>query len=119
MVARNIRAVVDDYRDRMARGDTAVRHGFALDEDERRRRFVIHSLLFDGLDLTDYHSTFADDALAYFAAQWEALAEEGCVTADDGVLRLTALGVRHSDVVGQLFFSDRVRHLADAYEYDA
>src|SRR5262249_56106025 len=50
MVARNIRGVVEDYCERMRAGDSAVRHGFALDEDERRRRFSIQGLLFDGLD---------------------------------------------------------------------
>jgi hypothetical protein len=33
-------------------------------------------------------------------------------------IRLTARGVRHADVVGQLFFSERVRRLTEAYEYD-
>ncbi|MFO0926860.1 MAG: hypothetical protein U0736_07430 [Gemmataceae bacterium] len=43
---RNIRAEIADYQRRMTEGDTAVRHGFALDADERQRRYVIQSLLF-------------------------------------------------------------------------
>jgi oxygen-independent coproporphyrinogen-3 oxidase len=119
MVARNVRAEIDDYGERMRRGDTAAFFGFALDDDERRRRFVIQSLLFEGLDLADFERAFGGDALALFAGEWEALVEERCVTIAGSAVRLTARGTRHSDVVGQLFFSERVRDLMATYEYDA
>jgi oxygen-independent coproporphyrinogen-3 oxidase len=118
MVARNIRGVVEAYGAAMQAGDTAVSHGFALDDDERQRRFVIQSLLYDGLDLGEFATAFAADALERFRAQWNALEGEGCVTVGAGAVRLTARGVRHADVVGQLFFSERVRRLMDTYEYD-
>lgn len=118
MVARNIRAVVADYESAWRSGDALIRHGFALDADEQRRRFVILSLLYDGLDCSAFAGAFAADARALFASQWEALLAEGCVSDDGTAFRLTPRGVRHSDVVGQLFFSQRVRRLADSFEYD-
>jgi oxygen-independent coproporphyrinogen-3 oxidase len=118
MVARNIRGVVEDYCRRMQVGDTSVSYGFVLDDDERRRRFAIQALLFDGLDLGEFRAAFGLDALVCFAEQWEALEEEGCVAVASGAGRLTARGVRHADVVGQLFFSRRVQRLADTFEYD-
>jgi oxygen-independent coproporphyrinogen-3 oxidase len=118
MVARNIRGVVEDYCARMKAGDTAVSYGFVLDDNERRRRFVIQSLLFDGLDLAEFRSAFGVDALRCFATQWEPLQEEGCITRTKSAVRLTPRGVRHADIVGQLFFSERVQHLVDTYEYD-
>jgi oxygen-independent coproporphyrinogen-3 oxidase len=119
MVARNIRGVIDDYQQRMLAGDTAIRHGFFLDEDERRRRFVIQSLLFDGLDTQAFARRFGVDVSEAFDEQWEALRSEGCVVRDGTWIRLTARGVRHADVVGQLFFSARVQQLIEAYEYDS
>jgi oxygen-independent coproporphyrinogen-3 oxidase len=118
MVARNIRGVVESYCAAMAAGDTRVSQGFALDVDEERRRFVIQSLLYDGLDRNDFRARFEADACSLFLPQWQALEEEGCVTVDDKAIRLTARGVRHADVVGQLFFSEHVRELMEAYEYD-
>ena len=118
MVARNIRAAVADYEGAWRSGDALIRHGFALDADEQRRRFVILSLLYDGLDCGAFAETFAADARSLFAAQWEALFAESCVCDDGAVLRLTPRGVRHADVVGHLFFSERVRRLADSFEYD-
>jgi oxygen-independent coproporphyrinogen-3 oxidase len=119
MVSRNIRAVVDSYSEAMLRGDTAIRHGFSLDQDERQRRFVIQSLLYQGLDLNEFSDLFDADAGKVFDPQWQALDAEGCTTRDNSEVRLTARGVRHADVVGQLFFSARVQHLMDSYEYDA
>jgi oxygen-independent coproporphyrinogen-3 oxidase len=118
MVAANIRAVIEDHQRRMRAGDTSVAHGFVLDEDERRRRFVIQSLLYDGLDRKAFQSTFHDDARVVFAEAWDALLAEECVRDDGARLRLTPRGVRHADVVGQLFFSARVNELIEAYEHD-
>ncbi len=118
MVARNIRGVVETYCQAMAAGRTEVSHGFVLDDDERRRRFVIQSLLYDGLRWRDFTDAFGVDARGLFAPQWQALAEEGCIHAEDDGVRLSPRGVRHADVVGQLFFSERVRQLMDTYEYD-
>src|SRR5262249_38876915 len=122
MVARNIRAVTDDYVRRMRENDSRVSYGFALDGDERRRRFVIQSLLYDGLDLAAFRAEFATDAREAFAPVLEALAGggvgEGMTHAGGSSIRLTAGGVRHADVGGQFFFPDRVNRLITKYEYD-
>jgi oxygen-independent coproporphyrinogen-3 oxidase len=119
MAARNIRGVVDGYCRAMAAGRTEVSHGFVLDDDERQRRFVILSLLYDGLRWRDFAEAFGTDARVLFAPQWQALEEESCATLGEDAVRLTPRGVRHADVVGQLFFSERVRQLLETYEYDA
>lgn len=111
MVARNIRGVIDDYVLAMGSGDDRITHGIRLDEDERLRRHVIQSLLYDGVESSTLEVSFP--------AELDALREEQCVRDEAGTVRLTTRGVRHSDVVGQLFFSPRVRALIDSYEYDA
>ncbi|MFO0845186.1 MAG: STM4012 family radical SAM protein [Gemmataceae bacterium] len=118
MAARNIRGVVEQYESHMRTGDTEVTHGFALDDDEGRRRWVILSLLYDGLDRTEFQRAFDQDAGELYADVWSALLDEGCVREEGAAFRLTPRGVRHADVVGQLFFSGRVRGLMASYEYD-
>lgn len=118
MVARNIRAVVDDYCQRMSNNDTGVTHGFLMDEDERRRRYVIQSLLSSGLNPDDFDRTFGASARECFAEVWQVLEEAGCVRDDGGRIVLTPRGVRHADVVGTMFFSERVRQRIEEYEYD-
>jgi oxygen-independent coproporphyrinogen-3 oxidase len=119
MLGRNIRGVVEEYCSAMARQATDVAYGLSLDSDEQRRRHVILSLLYDGLDLASFEASFGVSALTCFAPEWEALEAEGCVRIDAACVRLTERGVRHADVVGQVFFSERVRALMEAYEYDS
>lgn len=119
MVSRNIRSTIDDYTARMNAGDTAVSFGFPLDTNEQQRRYVLQSLLHDGLDLRAFRDLFGVDALAVFAPQWEALADEGCIDSSIACITLTTRGVRHSDSVGQLFFSPRVQQLMAEFEYDS
>jgi oxygen-independent coproporphyrinogen-3 oxidase len=118
MIARNIKSVVDDYC-ATALHPPQVTHAFELDVDEQRRRFVILSLLYDGLDVTAFNQCFATDVRELFAEQWDALDAEDCVHFEATTIRLTPRGVRHADVIGQLFFSPRVRTLMDSYEYDS
>jgi oxygen-independent coproporphyrinogen-3 oxidase len=118
MIARNIRGVIEEYQRRMTARDTTISYGFVLNEDERRRRFVIQSLLFDGLNTMAFERDFGIAPHGVESEVWEALAEEGCVEEVGGCLRFTGRGRRHADIVGQLFFSPRVRELIESYEYD-
>jgi oxygen-independent coproporphyrinogen-3 oxidase len=118
MLAPNIRGVIADYEQSWRAGDGLIRHGFVLDEDEQRRRFVILSLLESGLGLAAFRERFGAEALTLFAPQWDALQAEDCVTIEDDAVRLTPRGVRHSDVVGHLFFSERVCRLMETFEPD-
>src|SRR5262249_35294397 len=111
--------VIEDYERRMTAGDSSIYHGFTLNADERRRRFVIQSLLFDGLDPRAFEDLFGLDARDVFAELWAALHAEECIREDGELIRLTARGGRHAGAVGQLFFSPRVARLIEAYEYDS
>lgn len=124
----------------------AVRVGFALDDDERRRRHVIQSLLqASGLRRADYRRRFGTDPADDFAAELAAFADRGWLEtngsgpdtdqrgpgtgrgrsgldrdwlgADLGdSIRLTPEGLAHSDAIGPMLFSPRVRALMDGYE---
>jgi oxygen-independent coproporphyrinogen-3 oxidase len=118
MLTKNIRTEIEEYSVTMTRGDDAVRFGIELDDDERRRRFVIQSLLYDGLDLRAFSSNFNRDARELFAGEWALLWEERCIVDEGDIIRLSARGMRHADIVGNLFFSERVQALTEAYEYD-
>ena len=106
MITRNIRNVIENY----IRSDhTQITHGIWLDDDERHRRRVIQGLLYDGLE--------ASEAVG-FPEEFTALAEEGLIRTVADRITLTPRGVRHADIVGNLFFSPRVRTLIEEYEYD-
>ncbi len=110
------RGIIDAY----TRTDdfTTARVGFALDEEERRRRHLIQSLLqASGLRRSDYRRRFGTDPAADFADALTSLADRGHLDAGEGdVIRLTSEGLAHSDAIGPALFSSRVRALMDDYE---
>jgi oxygen-independent coproporphyrinogen III oxidase len=114
--AKGVREILADY---VARSDgefAAVDYGFWLDEDERRRRFVLQSLLqTDGLERVHYRRRFGSDALDDLP-QLAELEPAGLATVDGDRVRLTDAGLERSDAVGPWLFSDRVRALMAGYE---
>jgi oxygen-independent coproporphyrinogen-3 oxidase len=87
---------------------TAITHGFILDEEEAKRRFVIKNLLFyRGLSLIDYRERFRSELLADFPLIDRLLTLLYAVNTD-GFIRLTPLGLSLSDHIGPMFISPAV-----------
>ncbi|MBA9004412.1 MULTISPECIES: STM4012 family radical SAM protein [Thermomonospora] len=111
---QHVRGIIDSYL-REPRFDVA-HVGFALDDEERRRRHLIQSLLqASGLSRVQYMARFGTDAPADFP-ELGAFAERGWLEESPHVLRLTPEGLAYSDAIGPALFSSRVRSLMDAYE---
>jgi oxygen-independent coproporphyrinogen III oxidase len=90
--------------------------GFVLDRDEEERRFVILNLLLDRLDPSVFAWRYGADPRDRFGDELAALAAEECIAVEpDGQVRLTRKGFKHSSIVGNLFYSQRVRDLESAY----
>ena len=87
-----------------------------MDDDERARKAVILGL--GHLDRAAFRARFATDVTDLFAAQIDTLTQAALVTIDEDAVSLTTVGQRHRDVVVQLFFSDRVRRLIAAHDYN-
>ncbi len=119
MTTRNIRGVIDDYCSAMEAGDFSIRHGFVLDDDERQRRWLIQTLFGGGIDRLEAETRLDRSDLLHFRPQFDLLEEEGCIVRRSGRIDLTSRGIRHSDLVAQVFFSPRVRDLMAEFEYDA
>ncbi|MET0422368.1 MAG: STM4012 family radical SAM protein [Actinoplanes sp.] len=106
-----VRAVLDDYLSRPAADFGYAEIGFALDQAEQRRRWLLKSLLrAEGVDPVAYRGRFGTDAAADFPELAE-LAGRGWA---DG-LRLTAAGLARSDAIGPWLTSPGVRQRMDRY----
>ncbi|AGZ39016.1 coproporphyrinogen III oxidase [Actinoplanes friuliensis DSM 7358] len=108
-----VRAVLDDYLSRPA-GDFAwAEFGFALDDAEQRRRWLLKSLLRAvGVDEAAYLARFGSLPAQDFP-QLAELTDRGLAT--DGGLRLTAAGLARSDAIGPWLVSGAVRRAMDGY----
>ena len=94
-----------------------ARVGFEMDDDERRRRHLIQSLLqASGLDRAAYRARFGGDPVTDFAPELTPFLDRGWVEETPGLLRLTPEGLAHSDALGPALFSPAVRAAMAAYE---
>ncbi len=110
-----VRAILGDYVSRSAAAFTVATHGFRLDTDEQRRRFVLLSLLqCDGLDLDAYRRRFGGDALSDLPALGD-LETLGLAQHQGTRLRLTNAGLERSDAIGPWLYSDTVRTRMEEY----
>ena len=113
---RGVKGIIADYLVRDARDFAHIGHGFQLDQDEQRRRYLLQSILcVEGLSVAAYTGRFGSDPMGDFPDLQE-FADLGLLELNDGYLRPTALGLERSDAIGPWFFSDRVRLLMAEYE---
>lgn len=95
---------------------TRITHGFILDQDEERRRYVIKNILFaSGLDVRKYGQIFSGNLDRDFPLLplWK---EEGYVEESGGKYQLTEEGMARSDALGPQLISDKVRGLMREWE---
>lgn len=115
---RGVVSIIEDYAGRDAATFDHVHHGFTLDEDEQRRRFVILSLMSgQGLDPALYAARFGAAPMTHYPELAE-LVEHGLATRDTstGQLGLTERGMELEDVIGPWLYSATVDALSDEYE---
>lgn len=93
-----------------------VVYGFYLNSDDRRRRYILKSLLHEtGLSRTGYRQYFGTDAQADYPLLCD-LVEQNWIVCDGDDLRLSAPGLEYSDAIGPAFYSDHVQDLMKRFE---
>jgi oxygen-independent coproporphyrinogen-3 oxidase len=113
--ARGVQDIIARWIERDERDFTVADWGVRLDDDDRRRRHAILSLLADGLERRRYRDRFHGDVLADLP-EIGALIPHGLVDDDGETLRLTAAGIERADAIGPFLHSPRVDELMRAYE---
>jgi oxygen-independent coproporphyrinogen-3 oxidase len=93
-----------------------MHYGFKLDAEDRRRRYVLLSLLSEaGVNLKDYTQRFNTDIFEDLSELSELL-DLNLAIVDNQRLCLTESGIERSDTIGYWLFSDRVRALIKEYQ---
>ena len=95
----------------------SVRYGFKLDGEDRRRRYVLLSLLSDeGVNLNQYQKRFHTDVFSDLPELGELLPVNLAIVERDRLF-LTETGIERSDTIGSWLFSDKVRQLMKEYQF--
>lgn len=107
---RGVAAILSGWMARTEEDFLRVRHGFELDEDDARRRWVLLGLLAEGVDRARYRARFGGEPERHLP-ELDRLSGLGLTVREGELLRLSALGLELSDAVGPALFSPRVRAL--------
>jgi oxygen-independent coproporphyrinogen-3 oxidase len=106
--ATGVREIIADYVRREPAEFAVADHGYDLDSDEQRRRFLLQSLLTtDGLDISCYGERFGSAPGDDFPIL-DALVHGGLAAESDSRIRLTAAGLERSDAIGPCLLSSAV-----------
>ncbi|MCA8912453.1 MAG: STM4012 family radical SAM protein [Planctomycetes bacterium] len=113
----SVRGIIQAYIDQDDAALRLLRHGIELDDDERKRRYLIQSLLqADGLARGDYSRLFGGDALEHFP-QLQSLVAHGLAVEAPEQLVLTPGGLELSDAIGPWLYSERVGRRMQEYAW--
>jgi oxygen-independent coproporphyrinogen-3 oxidase len=113
---RSIKRIIADYLARSRAEFAQVEHGFLLNGDEQKRRYLLQSILnTDGLDIARYEERFGSNPADDFP-DLATFADFGLLTCDGSHWRPTALGLERSDALGPWFISPQVQHLMAEYQ---
>jgi len=111
----SVAAIVDAYVSKPRAGFAAAGHGIRLTEDDRRRRYLIKSILkAEGLERMHYREVFGTGAEQDFPDLY-VLQQLGLARQAGNFLRLTAEGMAHSDLIGHWFIGPEVRQKMQDY----
>jgi oxygen-independent coproporphyrinogen-3 oxidase len=114
--SREVRSIIASYSERTEASFGEVGYGFRLDAAEQRRRYLLLSLLAEGVDLAGYRQRFGAEVLGDFPELAE-LEAHGLARPVGGVLKLTEAGVERSDLIGPWLHSEGVRSLSQEYAW--
>ena len=113
---RKVVSIIEEFTQRDDAALSTVHHGFRLDAQEQRRRFVIQSLLnAQGLEESLYQARFGSSVWEDLPCLHELLTL-GLAQVSQGALRLNDLGMERADVIGPWLYSEPVRALSAEYE---
>lgn len=104
-----VRSIIAEWVGRPDRDYALAHHGLRLNLDERRRRYVVLSLLQStGLDLRAYEARFDGPILRDLPILAD-LAEREWIEVSEHGLRLTSAGMERSDAIGPALYSPFAR----------
>jgi oxygen-independent coproporphyrinogen-3 oxidase len=109
-------SIIEDFTSRSVAEFSHADYGIELPEEDRRRRYLIMSLLqVDGMRRRDYIARFGSDAITDFQELLDLEIYEFAIITDDRI-QLTAAGLERSDAIGPWLCSKRVQQRMESYE---
>jgi oxygen-independent coproporphyrinogen III oxidase len=113
--AGTIRSILHIYAETPGEAFAFAHHGYVLNGEEQRRRYVLKSLLeAGGLSLPSYQQRFDSSLLSDLPTLHE-LFEFGLAAIEDETMTMTPDGLERSDTIGPWLYSLSVQQLMEEY----
>jgi oxygen-independent coproporphyrinogen III oxidase len=114
---RGVRDIIADFNARDDASFAVATHGFQLNDDEQRRRFVLQGIFnLAGISRKAYWKRFSSDVTRDFAVLTE-LEGSGLLIVDHASVRLSESGLERSDAIGPALYSAAVNALSEDYQW--
>ncbi len=111
----NVAAIINDYVAKERADFMTASYGIRLSEDDRKRRYLIKSLLkAQGLDAAHYQGIYGTDVYADFP-ELQTLLEMKLARESGGRMQLHGEGMAYSDLIGHWFISPAVKQKMQEY----
>ena len=111
----NVAAIINDYVAKQSGDFMTANYGIRLSEDDRKRRYLIKSLLkAQGLDGGHYQAIYGSDVYADFP-ELQILLELNLAQKGGGRMQLQGDGLAYSDLIGHWFISPTVKNKMQEY----
>ncbi|MFZ6776863.1 STM4012 family radical SAM protein [Undibacterium sp. Ji83W] len=111
----NVAAIIDHYVARERADFMVANYGIRLSEDDRKRRYLIKSLLkAQGLDAAHYQSIYGTNVYADFP-ELQTLLDMNLAQENAGRMQLQGEGMAYSDLIGHWFISPAVKNKMQEY----
>lgn len=115
--SKNVKSIIESYLAKQPSDYAVADYGIQLNEDERKRRYLIKSILqAAGLDKRQYQAFFQSDVLAEHPKLIQLLESDLCFVENDTHIKLNSAGLDLSDAIGPWLYSDAI--VAKMYEFD-
>ncbi|MGL6075695.1 MAG: STM4012 family radical SAM protein [Fimbriiglobus sp.] len=112
-----VKAILQDYITADREDFSFAHHGFELNLDEQKRRYLLYSLFTrPGTSLTAYQARFGTTPTSDYPELTTWL-ERGWLTLSEDLIRPTDAGLELSDALGPRLFSDAVRSRMAEYDH--
>lgn len=107
--SKNVKSIIQHYIDKTPSDYSVADYGIQLNEDERKRRYLIKSILqAAGLDRRQYQVFFGSDAVEEQPKLKELLESGLCFVENGTHIKLTSEGMDLSDAIGPWLYSDQI-----------
>lgn len=111
----SVKGIIEDYIETPDENFSFAHYGVELDLDNRRRRFIIQSLLnTDGLNLSQYFERFQSTVFDDYPQLNELFSNELAVQ-DGEMVYLNETGMMYADTIGPWLVSDQVSERMSEY----